>query len=93
MSLSFTENTDISRSYIKLEIHQSQVYQNIPIPKPYGISVLLDNFPQKNIEPITKDNETFDSSINILVFNIDEKFFSKNYNKEKVFIINIFCYI
>ena len=89
MSLSFTEGIKELRSYIKLQIHQCQVCQNVPVPIPYGISISFDDCPQKNIEPITNDNEIFDTSKNIFIFNVDKNFFlQKNYFSEKAFIVN-----
>ena len=88
MSLSFKYNNDTSKSYLKLEIYKSQIFQNIKVPLPYGLSILLDNFPEKYIEPITKENEIFQSPENKFIFYLNNNNLSKNNVLEKEFIIN-----
>ena len=88
MSLSFNENKDNSKSYIKLEIHQSQVCQNIKVPLPYGLCILFGHFPEKYIEPISNENEILTSPKNQLIYYLSDSTLSQEYILEKEFIIN-----
>ena len=88
MSLSFNENKDNSKSYIKLEIHQSQVCQNIKVPLPYGLCILFGHSPEKYIEPISNENEILTSPKNQLIYYLNDSTLSQDYLLEKEFIIN-----
>ena len=88
MSLSFNENKDNSKSYIKLEIHQSQVCQNIKVPFPYGLCILFGHFPEKYIEPISNANEIMTSPKNQFIYHLNDSTLSQEDLLEKEFIIN-----
>ena len=87
MSKSDQEN-NVSKSYLKLEIYQSQLCHSIKPPLPYGLSILFDNFPVKYIEPITNENEIFNSSGNTFIYYLNENLISQNDLFEKEIIIN-----
>ena len=88
MSLLYNEKNEISKSYLKLEIYQSQICQSIKAPLPYGLCILFDDFPEKYIEPITNENEIFKSSENKFIYYLNENDISQNKLFEKEFIIN-----
>ena len=88
MSFSINENSSPSKSFLKLEIYQSQICQNIKVPLPYGLSILFDNFPEKNIEPITTEKELFKYPENQFIYYLNNNNLSKNEIFEKEFIIN-----
>ena len=88
MSLSSKEKKNSSKSYLKLEIYQSKICQNIKVPLPYGLSILFDNFPEKCIEPINNENELLKSPKNQFIYYLNELNLSEENVLEKEFIIN-----
>ena len=88
MSLSFSENKDSLKSYIKLEIHESQICPEMNVPLPYGINISLGNLQEKNIEPINKEKELFQTPINQFIYYFDKNNFDYNNLLDKEIIIN-----
>ena len=88
MSLLSKDNNNCSKSYLKLEIYQSKICQNIKVPLPYGLSILFDNFQEKCIEPISNENELLKSPENQIIYYLDELNLSEENVLEKEFIIN-----
>ena len=88
MSLSFLENKDSLKSYIKLEIHESQICPEMNVPLPYGINISLNNLREKNIEPINKEKEIFQAPINQFVYYFNKNSLDNNNLLDKEFIIN-----
>ena len=88
MSLSFSENKDSLKSYIKLEIHESQICPEMNVPLPYGINISLGNLQEKNIEPINKEKEVFQTPINQFIYYFDKNNFDYNNLLDKEIIIN-----
>ena len=88
MSFPFNENDPPSKSFLKLEIYQSQICQNIKVPLPYGLAISFDNFPEKNIEPITEEREIFKNPENQFIYYLNNNNLLKNELFEKEFTIN-----
>lgn len=88
MSLSSKEKNYSSKSYLKLEIFQSQVCQNSKVPLPYGLSIIFDHFPEKCIEPIKNENEFLKSPDNQFIYYLNNLNLLDNKELEKEFIIN-----
>ena len=88
MSLSFIENKDKLKSYIKLEIHEIQILNGINVPLPYGINISLGNLYEKNIEPIKKEKEVFQSQKNQFVYYFDKNTLNCNNIFDKEIVIN-----
>ena len=88
MSLSFIENKDKLKSYIKLEIHEIQILNGINVPLPYGINISLGNLYEKNIEPIKKEKEVFQSQKKMFVYYFDKNTLNCNNIFDKEIVIN-----
>ena len=88
MSSSFTEKQGTSKSYIKLEIFQSQICQNIKLSLPYGLSISFENFPEKYIEPIKNENEFLKSLENQFIYYLNNNNLTQDDLIGKEFIIN-----
>ena len=88
MSLSFIENKDVRNlPYIKLEIYQSQICENMNVPLPYGLLISFNNNSFKYIETINSEKEIIKPPKNTFIYNLDNN--SLN-NQNIEFIITSF---
>ena len=90
MSLSFVDNNEILKPYIKLEIHESVIYPEKNVPLPYGINISFANFPEKNIESINNTKEIFKFPMNQFIYYFDKNTFNCTNLSDKEFIINTY---
>ena len=90
MSLSFVDNNEILKPYIKLEIYESVIYPEKNVPLPYGINISFANFPEKNIESINNTKEIFKFPMNQFIYYFDKNTFNCTNLSDKEFIINTY---